>query len=77
MAIKIKPKTNLRVKCGKTNFMSPEMIKGKGYSGKLHDIWCLGVLFYCMIFNNYPFQGSSVKEVEHNIVTKTIANIRQ
>ena len=40
--------------------MAPEMFdkeKSKNFSGKLADIWALGVTFYCFTFLVVPFDG--------------------
>jgi serine/threonine protein kinase len=35
--------------------MSPEIVMKKEYDGQGADIWASGVLFYFMLFGNFPF----------------------
>jgi serine/threonine protein kinase len=39
--------------------MAPEIISNS-YYGISVDIWALGVLFYFMLFAEYPFKGISI-----------------
>lgn len=51
--------------CGTENYLPPEMLKFKGYEGAKVDVWCLGVLFYCLLVGEYPFgekNDSSLKK---------------
>jgi serine/threonine protein kinase len=46
-------------KVGLPENMSPEMLvesksSKKGY-GKEHDIWCLGILLFSMVYGHHPF----------------------
>src|SRR3990167_1139208 len=44
--------------CGTRYSMSPEMLKGdEPYHLGPNDIWGIGVLFYFLLTNNYPFGG--------------------
>lgn len=47
--------------------MSPESFDkeaGKqGFSGKLSDIWALGVTFYAFVYLEIPFKGDTVEEI--------------
>ena len=40
-------------------YKAPQMFRGAGYDEKV-DIWALGVLFYFMIFAEYPFKSKSL-----------------
>jgi serine/threonine protein kinase len=42
--------------CGTEKYMAPEIISNS-YYGISVDIWALGVLFYFMLFAEYPFKG--------------------
>ena len=43
--------------CGTEKYMAPEIISNS-YYGISVDIWALGVLFYFMLFAEYPFKGN-------------------
>jgi serine/threonine protein kinase len=43
--------------CGTEKYMAPEIISNS-YYGISVDIWALGVLFYFMLFAEYPFKGT-------------------
>ena len=43
--------------CGTEKYMAPEIISNS-YYGISVDLWALGVLFYFMLFAEYPFKGS-------------------
>ena len=45
--------------CGTEKYMAPEIISNS-YYGISVDIWALGVLFYFMLFAEYPFKGTLV-----------------
>lgn len=45
--------------CGTEKYMAPEIISNS-YYGISVDIWALGVLFYFMLFAEYPFRGTYV-----------------
>ena len=57
--------------CGTYEYMPPEIIRGKEYDPFKADIWSLGICFYALIFNTYPFQGS-VKKILNGIVNDEI-----
>jgi serine/threonine protein kinase len=57
---------------GTPNYVSPEAIKEKNYSGKEADIWALGITLYNLTFEELPFHGNSFMEVFTNITENDI-----
>ncbi|XP_042898662.1 serine/threonine-protein kinase PLK4 isoform X2 [Parasteatoda tepidariorum] len=47
--------------------MSPEVVIGTEYSFGI-DIWSLGVIFYTLLFGDFPIKGQSMQEVLTEIV---------
>lgn len=45
----------LTTKCGSQDYVSPELLMGLKYNGKLLDAWAIGVLVYSIIENRLPF----------------------
>jgi serine/threonine protein kinase len=43
--------------------MAPELIKRKGFNYELVDVWALGVVLFAMITGQFPFKGSSNREI--------------
>lgn len=39
--------------------MAPEILSGQNY-GKQADVWSLGVLFYYLLFGDFPFKGINI-----------------
>jgi NIMA (never in mitosis gene a)-related kinase len=47
-------------------YLAPEVKKNTNYTYEA-DIWALGVTFYQLIILDYPFEGSSLLEIQANI----------
>lgn len=52
---------------GTPDYMSPEMIEGRGLDLPTIDYWALGVIFFELIVGIPPFNAPSVDEVFSNI----------
>lgn len=49
---------NIRLSRGSPEYLSPDILSGKSYNPKQHDIWTMGVVLYVMAYNQYPFEGA-------------------
>ena len=55
---------------GTYHFLAPECCdtKVKSYSGKIADIWALGITLYAFVFNTLPFTGETESEIINSII---------
>jgi serine/threonine protein kinase len=44
--------------CGTSDYIAPEMIKGRGYTGAV-DWWCLGILTFELLSGSPPFEAAN------------------
>lgn len=54
--------------CGTPHYISPEVIKKKGYYPKEADVWSLGVLLYKLAIGTFPFKGLNEKNLFNKIL---------
>lgn len=53
--------------CGSSEYIAPEMYSKKNYLPKLCDIYSLGVVFYCLLFGEFPFNNNErIAAIRHN-----------
>lgn len=52
---------------GSPAYISPDVLCGKPYLGKPSDCWQLGVIFYTMLFGQFPFYDSSPSQLFNRI----------
>ena len=53
---KLKSSNELLItRCGSQDYISPELLMGLKYDGKLTDSWSVGVLIYALLENRLPF----------------------
>ena len=57
----------LKVFCGTPSYMCPEIVMKKEYIGPPTDIWAAGILLYAMLCGQFPFRGSSDKDLYKKI----------
>ena len=61
----------LKSTAGTYHFMAPESInpvsKRNGYSGRMADLWGLGITLFSFVFQEVPFRGGDVFELLDNI----------
>jgi serine/threonine protein kinase len=54
-------------------FMSPELVmprKKQPARGRPADIWASGVTLYNLLTQDYPFQGKSIVDLQHNLINE-------
>lgn len=44
--------------CGTQLYLPPEILLNQPYHSSTADIWTLGVILFCILFNTYPFGGT-------------------
>ena len=52
--------TLIKTACGSPCYAAPEMISGKKYNGLYSDLWCCGVVLYCMLCGKLPFDDEKI-----------------
>lgn len=57
----------LKVTAGTPAFLSPEACTGENFSGRMADIWAVGITLYVFIFGYPPFNGESYLEIYRSI----------
>lgn len=61
---------------GTYHFMAPESLKSEGnedgYSGKMADLWALGITLYCLTYLKLPFFDNSILILIQNIGNKEV-----
>lgn len=53
---------------GNPMYASPEMLMGLGYNDRT-DMWSIGVIFYKLLVNRFPYDGKTVMEITNKIQT--------
>lgn len=58
----------MKITCGTTLYMAPELLSQQSYSGFAVDVWALGVIFYIILTGQAPFKHKNESELKSRIV---------
>mmetsp|Transcript_53109 Transcript_53109/g.99512 ORF Transcript_53109/g.99512 Transcript_53109/m.99512 type:complete len:559 (+) Transcript_53109:115-1791(+) len=64
------PSTLMMASCGSIAYVSPDVLKGDGYTSKC-DLWSLGVIVFMLLVGYPPFHGSE-KDMRSNILAASV-----
>ncbi|CAJ1406377.1 unnamed protein product [Effrenium voratum] len=64
------PSTLMMASCGSIAYVSPDVLKGEGYTSKC-DLWSLGVIVFMLLVGYPPFHGSE-KDMRTNILAASV-----
>lgn len=64
------PTTLMMASCGSIAYVSPDVLKGSGYTSKC-DLWSLGVIVFMLLAGYPPFHGSE-KDIRANIMNAKV-----
>lgn len=58
---------------GTLRYMAPEVLMGTDVrANPAIDIWAMGIMLYCMVYYNFPFNGSDHAEIKEKIATAEV-----
>lgn len=71
------PTQLLSTKCGSQDYVSPELLMGLQYSGKLLDAWSLGALIYAILEDRLPFDAPPLEYLATSGVSPSVLKRRR
>ncbi|KAJ8587303.1 kinase-like protein, partial [Rhizopogon salebrosus TDB-379] len=57
----------LQPACGRPHYTAPEVIMGRGYSGRAADIWSCGVILFGLLVGRLPFDDEDLPTLQDKI----------
>tara|TARA_B100000674_G_scaffold499276_1_gene543527 strand:- start:210 stop:1106 length:897 start_codon:yes stop_codon:yes gene_type:complete len=52
---------------GTISYYAPEVSNGLTYSCEKYDVWMIGIVLYCLLFKQFPFEGETRYEIHNSI----------
>lgn len=71
------PNQLLSTKCGSQDYVSPELLMGVEYDGKLLDSWSLGVLIYAILEDRLPFDVPPIEFMSSSSISPSVLKRRR
>ena len=66
------PDELLKTRCGSEDYISPEILMGLKYNGRLTDSWAVGVLIYSLLENRLPFDPPPLSAMNSVVVSPSV-----
>ncbi|CAG2182917.1 unnamed protein product, partial [Oppiella nova] len=60
---------HLKTCCGSPAYAAPELLKNQSYSGPAVDVWSAGVLLYCLLVGQLPFESTNLPALYKKIMS--------
>jgi len=63
--------------CGSEPYIAPEQFLGKPYDARLVDIWAVGIVYYCLHFQELPWRVAQASDGLYSAYASACANPQQ
>ncbi|KAI9445593.1 Pkinase-domain-containing protein [Lactarius indigo] len=63
--------------CGSEPYIAPEQFLGKPYDARLVDIWAVGIVYYCLHFQELPWRAAQASDGLYAAYASACANPQQ
>jgi len=63
--------------CGSEPYIAPEQFLGKPYDARLVDIWAVGIVYYCLHFQELPWRVAQTSDALYAAYASACANPQQ
>ncbi|KAI9510636.1 Pkinase-domain-containing protein [Russula earlei] len=63
--------------CGSEPYIAPEQFLGKPYDARLVDIWAVGIVYYCLHFQELPWRAAQASDSLYSAYASACANPQQ
>jgi len=63
--------------CGSEPYIAPEQFLGKPYDARLVDIWAVGIVYYCLHFEELPWRAAQASDSLYAAYASACANPQQ